>query len=346
MTTSEVNMEYRASRRSDGAASLIGFAAVLLIGIGATWILAQTNVLTGTNLAVALRMWPVVLIAVGLTLLFGRASRVFGAIIGLLTLFVMGGLVVAAPAFGWIETPEVRTTTLQSSLGETESVQVNMNLSIGDARIYPLVDSDQLIDANISHLGEMEATVTGEAAKVITLREQYDGVQVNFGWLNWFGDSPELSWNVGLNNRVPMNVSISGGVGSSVLDFSGFTLTNFELNSGVGETELLLPLSVDGYNASVNTGVGGLEVTLVGDGGITLAVSGGVGETVLNLAEDAAVRLEFDGGLGEADVPSWLRLVSGEGDNADYESAAYDEASPNERITITVDGGIGGLVVR
>jgi hypothetical protein len=48
---------------------------VILIAVGIIWLLGNLGVLSAANILVLLRLWPLLLIVIGLDLLFGRQSR-------------------------------------------------------------------------------------------------------------------------------------------------------------------------------------------------------------------------------------------------------------------------------
>ncbi len=48
------------------------------IGVGVVWLLGNLGVLTTSSLVVLVRLWPLLLILIGLDLLFGRWSSAVG----------------------------------------------------------------------------------------------------------------------------------------------------------------------------------------------------------------------------------------------------------------------------
>jgi hypothetical protein len=75
------------------------FWPLVLIAVGALWLLSNFNVISGSNLFALLRLWPLLLIAIGLDILFGRRPLISA----LLAVATVGALVVAvifAPQLG------------------------------------------------------------------------------------------------------------------------------------------------------------------------------------------------------------------------------------------------------
>ena len=59
------------------------FWPMILIGVGLVWFLANINVIPNFNPLALFNLWPLLLIAIGLDLLFGRKSALVGLLIGL-----------------------------------------------------------------------------------------------------------------------------------------------------------------------------------------------------------------------------------------------------------------------
>lgn len=75
------------------------FWPLVLIAVGALWLLSNFNVISGSNLFALLRLWPLLLIAIGLDILLGRRPLISA----LLSVATVGALVVAvvfAPQLG------------------------------------------------------------------------------------------------------------------------------------------------------------------------------------------------------------------------------------------------------
>ena len=327
--------------------------AFILIALGVIWLLFEAKILSGANLAVLFRLWPIVLIAFGLELLFGRSSRMISLAIGAATIVLLLLLMAVGPALGLAPSAEVKTAQYSELVGEATSAQVNLDLSVGKATVQALSDSDKLIDADLRYVGDVNFKVTNSGSeKAVVLNAKNDSVQ----WFNFLGlslnsgqDENDLRWNIGLSPNLPLDLRLSGGVGESTLDLSGLQLTRLSYNSGVGDTTVSLPGS-GSYSVDFNGGVGKLAVNFAEGAAVNANVDAGVGEITLDVPDDAPVRLKADGGLGGINVPANFIRVSGEDNglnrNGEWESASYSSADDNARITIDFNGGVGSLTVK
>ncbi|MCC6801693.1 MAG: hypothetical protein IT319_02320 [Anaerolineae bacterium] len=324
------------------------FWAFILIAVGVVWLLVQVNVFSSANLVVLLRLWPILLIAIGLNLLFGRGSQVLSLLIGAGTVLLLLALMVIGPSLGWGGLVDLRTAQYSEPIDEATSAQLDLDLSVGSVTIKALTGSNELIDADLSYIGDVNFDVARAGSeKLITLTSENDSTQ----WYNFLGfsfsgaDDHRLRWDIGLTPDIPLDLRLQGGVGDNLFDLSGIQLSNFSLNGGVGESTITLP---DGssYKVSLNTGIGEMRVNFAENAAVDATIQSGIGGITLDVPDGAAVRLENQGGLGGVNVPGNFTRISGEDNNGVWETAGYRNAPSDARITIEVEGGIGGLTVR
>jgi hypothetical protein len=289
--------------------------AYVLIGIGAFWLLANLGIFSGLW-----RLWPLILIVVGVLLLTQR-GRVL----------------------------PVKKAHLSAPLEDAQSARVKIHLSVGKATVDALTDSDQLIEADLGYRGEIEFNVSGDTERIVNLR-QTSGFDM--GWINpatWFSGQEDLRWDVGLSPQVPTRLDVRGGAGYADLDLSKLQLTGLDVQGGLGKVDLSLPAMEQSYDTVINVGVGEVNVTVPDGAATDMHIHGGVGEVRLDLPQNVAARVKARMGVGAVNVSSRFNQLSSEGvsglggkgvwETADYESA-------DRRITIDFDGGIGELNVR
>jgi hypothetical protein len=326
--------------------------AFILIALGIIWLLFEAKILSGANLVVLFRLWPLVLIAFGLELLFGRRSRSISLLIGGGAIVLLLVLMAVGPALGLAPSAEVKTAQYSEPVGDATAASVNLDLSVGRTTINALSDSTKLIDADLRYVGDVDFKVTDSGSqKAVVLTSKNESVQ----WFSFLGlslnaDENDLRWNIGLSPNVLLDVHLSGGVGDDTLDMSGLQLSRLSYKGGVGDTTLSLP-GRGSYGVDFNGGVGKLLVNFADGAGVNATVDAGVGEITLDVPDDAPVYVEAEGGLGQVHIPSNFTRISGDDDNnvtrnGVWESASYSAASDSERITIKFNGGVGNLNVQ
>lgn len=342
------------------------FWPIVLIGVGMVWLLANLGLLQGLAWTSLWRLWPILLIAVGLDLILGRRSPWLGALIGAAAVALVLAVLVFQPSILGKPNQEVVESHFVEAIDNAESAFVRINFSVGRSTIRAAEDEDTLFEALITHVGDVQFQVSGEAERRITL-EQKD-LEFNVRPFDFMDSPRDLSWQIYLNENLPTNLEIVGGVGKTMLDLSQIELTAVSLVVGVGDMDLVLPTSRAPYTADIKGGVGKVDVQVrpaarvdlnieggvgsvyidVGEASTVNAyIQGGVGRVEVDLPQGAAVRLEAEAELGRVRLPSWMTSVSGgvsqSGWNV-WESENY--ASAEKQILIRYEGGLGGLTIQ
>ncbi len=266
------------------------------------------------------------------------------------------------------EEAAVKTERFTEPLGSTSSARIRLDAPVGETTVKAS-NGDVLIDAEITHIGDIQFAVSGDAEKNVTLSQKTEAADWVRGIVGWMGSQGKLRWDIALSPEVPMAVDIHSGIGKSTYDLSQLQLTGVDINAGTGEVEVMLPQMPDTYRAVVNGGVGEMKVRVpaqasvdlklrAGTGQIKLEIGdnaevkadikGGIGETKVRLPYGAAVRVEARMGLGSVNVPNSFTRLSGSsggiGGNGVWQSPNYETA--DRRILISFDGGVGELNIK
>ena len=146
---------------------------------------------------------------------------------------------------------------------------------------------------------------------------------------------------------MPLDLEVNVGVGQNTFDFTGMDFGEVLIHTGVGDTQVTLPVGVLSYLAEIDGGAGNLTVAVPDGAAIALNVTGGVGSTTLALGDAVAVRLEATWGVGSLDLPDHFEeislhtnLVGGQGI---WQTPGYDRAE--RQVTIHYQGGVGNLTL-
>ncbi len=321
------------------------FLALILIGIGAIWLLGQTNILSGASFAILARVWPVILIAIGVNILIARNNPALSLLVGAATIIMLLALMIVGPALGWVTTPEVQNQVVSEPLGDASRAEVRLDLSVGDANVRAAQDTNALITADVNYLGDLRFEVSGGDTRLVRLyNDNQQSTNFFTPFWGWGNDEQRLRWDVALSPNIPIDLQVNGGVGESTLDLSDLQLTNLDVNTGVGGINVTLPAG--DYTVDISGGVGGTDIRIDEGAALNITVNAGVGGTNIDVPEGMAVRLDANGGLGGVNVPGGWERISGERDEGVWQTVDYAAASADERITIDYNGGVGGLTVR
>ncbi len=289
------------------------FWPIILIGVGSILLLTNTGVIKGNPWTIIFQLWPVLLIALGLEILFGGATGGRAVISALLGLALVGGilwiLIAQPPIPGLNFNSNLRTTNISHPLEGVESAQANLSFGAGTNKIYVLSGSNNLIEGQLQTYStpNFSVSTSGDRATIV----------LGPGPVSIPNMIPisEETWNIGLNSAVTYDLNLSVGVGQSNIDLSKLRLSSGELDGGVGTSELYLP----------------------GKGNYRVRINGGVGTIRIYVPSNLAVRAQVDGGLG-----SFNRLPKMEKVSDDvYETP--DFSSAENAVTLIINGGVGSI---
>jgi hypothetical protein len=337
-----MNQQYRMPQRSL-------FWPLIFIGVGGIWLLSNLGILSAASISVLFRLWPLILIVVGLDLLIGRNNPALGRLIALGAVALIIVLMILGPSFGMASNVEIKSGSYTEPLDDAASATINISAGIGDLKVKPLADSNALIDADIRYVGEVEFKREGTTEKFVSL-SQKGAVSFGFNFFD-FAFNPQatdLRWDISLSKDTPLDLTLNAGVGGSDLDLADLKLKNLKVNLGTGGIELRLPKMDAAYNVRIEAGTGGGNIHVADGAAVTLDISGGTGSFTVDVPDNAAVQLTGSTGVGDINVPSDFTRKSGDdkgvGDKGVWETSSFSSAE--RKIVIEFSGGVGGLTVR
>jgi hypothetical protein len=263
---------------------------------------------------------------------------------------------------------EIKHGHFSEPLGAATSARVRVDFSVGESTVTALNTSDNLIEADLTYVGEVELQATGEQEKVVHLSQSAGAAEWLRSAFGWIGSGQRLRWDIALTPNIPLNLDLHGGAGRSMLDLTALQLTG--LNVGAGAGEFVVKLPGGRYGARYAGGVGRSSITVPADADVDLNVSSGAGEVNLDISEgaalnarisggvgacnisvppSAAVRLEARTGIGSINAGARLQRISASGGDfwdkgGVWQTANFENAE--RKITIRFDGGVGALTVR
>jgi len=319
------------------------FWPILLIGAGLVLLLRNLGVLQSFNINVLLRLWPLILVVIGLDLIFGRRYPWAGALIALLAVGGTIAFLYFAPNLGINPPSAVKTEVLTTPLEDTARAQYNLETSYEPVTIKALPASSDLFKATIVHHGQLNFDVAGAADKTIRLSETTNSE-------NWFSFDLGLSglkWDIGLNPTVPAVLNLDGGSGSLDINLTGLTLESMDASFGSGSSSITLPVSSTPYTVELDSGSGSVNMRLPDSTPLTLTLSSGSGSVSIRVPTGTALKVEvMDDGSGSFHLPGSLQLIKGSGsyENDTWQTAGF-ETAVNPVIIVIQDRGSGSISI-
>lgn len=289
---------------------------LILIGLGVIFLLNNLGVISWNIWMVLLRLWPILLVAVGLDLLFGRRSVLGSLLAMVLTLIVIGGalwLISAGPEVSQRSPGE----TIKQRLDEAERAEVNIGASVGTLQIEALPESAYLVEGKIwLPQGEsmtQDFTLTGKKA-TFTLGNESTSVNVGPFIGGW---STQRFWKLGLNPDVPLQLDLGLGMGETDIDLSGLTVDDLETDLGIGEAMITLPE----------------------EGHFQARIESAIGQTTIYIPEGMAARVHIDTGIAGRSLPQEYQCQEDLCTSPGYETA-------DNRVELEVSQAIGHIAIR
>ena len=319
------------------------FWPIVLIGAGTIWLLSNFNVIQELSWVSLVRLWPLALIAAGLDMLFGRSHSLVSGLIGLLTVGAAVALLVAGPRLGLAPSaPELKTERFSEPLDGANSAEVTLDLAEFPTTVSALEGSDELIDAELTHTGQVRFDVNGTARRAVRL-DYSSGI--DFFFMGFGAQGGE--WNIGLSPSLPLRLVVDAGSGTSALNLGGLQLEGLSIDGGSGAITLDLPAAEEAYDVELDGGSGAQTVLVPVDAAGTLSYDGGSGSLRVEVADTAAVRVEVrDSGSGGVRVPSgWDEVESGDDDEGVWQSATYEDSEGRAMLIVIEEVGSGQIEV-
>ncbi len=314
----------------------------LMIGLGAIFLANNLNMLQWDSWMAILRLWPVLIIAIGLEIFIGRKNIWLSAVgVGGALALLVGGLWLSGGVLGVegvVPTGDILVSEeIEQPLDDAEFAEINIDSSIGALSVDSLSNDENLIEGKIFSVER----------EIIRQDYEKDGDEISYYLSSdWKTGAPtsftgyekeRLSWDLALTQEIPLDLNIDLGVGESTMDLAELEIVDLDLSIGVGQAKVKLPAGE--YRADVDGGVGQTIITLPDEGVIKLNVSGGIGEIVINIPEGMEAKIYVDRGIAGFSAPSGYIQ-----DEDSYISPNYDDAE--NYIILNLDQGIGNISIR
>ncbi|MGA2133998.1 MAG: toast rack family protein [Bryobacteraceae bacterium] len=202
----------------------------------------------------------------------------------------------------------IETSTQSVDLKGAKSVDLNVDIGAGELVMHG--GAAGLMDADFRYRSsdgkpEVQYGVSGTRGTLTVKQPSQHSI----------GNNGKNTWDLRLNEEVPLDVRVKMGAGQGRLTLGNTALRSLEVEVGAGE----------------------MNVDLTGHphGDIDVHVSGGVGQATLRLPKRARLDIEAHGGIGEISA----RGLEKRGDRWVNEPAGDADAT----IHVNVNGGIGQI---
>ena len=335
------------SRQHQNGRSLFG--PIFLIGLGIYFLLRNLGVVSDLNWGLALQLWPLLLIFLGLNIIVRQVRRPFGTflsgIVSLAAIGVFGAVLLFGAelpflsSFNLQTTVEYRQETVSVSSDDVETAVVSFDLGALGANVTGLEDSPNVLEGSLAVAGDLDFRERMQGSEVIvSLGENQSG------W--WFGnfvsEVAQSPWQIGLSRITPMNLAVDVGSGQTDLALGSLLLSDLFVDMGSGAVNVQLPGG--DYDVRLDGGSGKLVMTLPVNGRHEIEIDGSSGAMSLFLPPNMEARVEVDSGSGLVSLGDRFERLSGDENDGVWQTPNYSADSGNN-ILVRLDGGSGSFSI-
>ena len=211
-----------------------------------------------------------------------------------------------------VEVGELRTERRSVEVENAESVKVNLRLAVGELDVGGAAEDPRLMEADFAYNVAawepgVDYEVVGDSGELSVQQRGLDeGIPTR---------DVRNEWDLRLNDRVPVDLTVQMGGGVGNLDLDNLALAGLNLDVGAGST----------------------RVDLSGDWGrdLSAVVRGGAGQVTVLLPSRMGARVEAGTRLGRVNAEGLRK----EGDA--YVNDAYGDSDATLKVEVT--GGVGQI---
>jgi hypothetical protein len=284
---------------------------ILLIGLGVLLLLSNLGYISGSIWNILLRMWPVLLIVVGIDILIGRRTLMGSLLLIALILAVLAGGY-------WISTTTLPSRVATSvehvsvPLEGAQRAQIDLHGSAGQMVALAGTAGGSLVEADVPLLqGETLGQDVQRSGSQVEVALRTEGVVV-FPNVSTRG----AGWRVAIHPDVATTLNVDLGAGEIRIEGREIQLDAIKASLGVGQI-----------------------VVEIGPGVKTVDLSSGVGEVTVILPAGVAARVSASAALGGSNLPNGY-VRQGEW----YVSPGFEGAS--SWVEVSIHSAIGGIQIR
>ncbi len=209
---------------------------VFSICLGTVFLLANFDYLPWDAFDLLLRLWPVLLIAAGLDLVFRGRSPLVNIAGILVALLLVGGIVWYS--FSNVSVISGAAEPVSQSLGNAKKANLVIENPFGDLKLSSGAADGQLIEGTAMLIKPLELEQRYNVANTIgTFNLRAEGeVIVPFG-----SNLNRPTWDLKVNDDVPLNIQANSAFGRQTIDFTGLNVERFDLEVAFGLVTVTLP---------------------------------------------------------------------------------------------------------
>jgi len=297
---------------------------------GAVALAIQQNVLDRDVMAGAWRLWPLILVAIGLSLIVARtpAAPLGTALAAIVIGTIVGTAIAVGPGVSFNCGDGGDQPTLANQSGTFgDAASLDWRLNCGSISVSTTDGSGWT--AATGSTGSQKPALSNDPARL-----NIESASNNGG--GWWDDQGRDRWEITLPTTPAYDGQIHANAGKLDLDLSGATFTSLEIQPNAADLHFRLEdASIEGFDLEMNAGSANFTVS----SGTTLtgSITMNAGSVQLCAPSGTPMRITTGGTLFSAELDG--NGLTHDGDT--WESSNY--ASAQQRITLNVHGNVGSF---
>lgn len=213
--------------------------AVIMLGLGGILLAGNFNVLPWNGLDLLLRLWPVIIVAVGLDLMMqGRSSVLGGIVVVVLAVALIAGMVWIG--FSGPGSTGITPFEISQPLQGAQSASLKMTVLSGDVNLSGGAEEGLLVDGTVMLPNQAKVnesySVSGGEGRYVLEPAPYSHIPL-VG--NYQSNQTELR----INGSIPTDLDMTLIAGQQDLDLQAIQITDLETETIFGQSTLTLPES-------------------------------------------------------------------------------------------------------
>lgn len=230
---------------------------ILLLFLGVVFLLQNLNVLPWGLWGTLWRFWPVLIIAIGASILLRYQNIWLVTALVLAMLFACLGITIWQ--YGAAPPAERISTAYSEPLGSLEQAQVEIDFSGGSLAVGSLPPE------SLNFMETGSATRNSQTSlKADFHQEDSEGRLLlsleRGGWEFW--SKGENSWQLMFNGSIPLTLDIKSAAGNISLDLSQLQLTELAVDADLADYTMKVPSSAGIVHAHINADLSNLEIII------------------------------------------------------------------------------------
>lgn len=209
--------------------------ALVLLGLGTILLLGNLNYMPTRALPLLVKIWPILLVAIGLDIAFGGRSSAWYALLRVFIGIILVGMILWM-AISSTTTAGLQQQNYQQDLDGAESSRVEFSVITGRLRVHPGTDATQLLSGSAALpngvVFEPAYAEPKNGKSALSYKASQNGIVL---------DATSINYEFELNPAIPIRLDTELVVGEMDLDLAGTAVNELKTEMALGRQQVHLP---------------------------------------------------------------------------------------------------------